>query len=144
MGGGRHPPRRRVPPLGPAHRAVPPPGPLTCPIDDAGHRVPARMDTGLAVVVVLVALAVSAAVVLLIGYGRRYREEQQAIEAAERRRAAESRPMWDPTAPTDDRPLAADQPGGGWHGPSASGGFPAVPSQRTGEHDRDRREPDEA
>ena len=42
------------------------------------------------------------------------------------------------------------QTGGGWHGPTASGGFravdpaapgPAVPSQRTGEHDRDQREP---
>jgi hypothetical protein len=43
---------------------------------------------------------------------------------------------------------AATENGGGWHGPTASGGFravdpagePDVPVQRTGEHDSDRRE----
>jgi hypothetical protein len=39
-------------------------------------------------------------------------------------------------APADDPWLCADRSNTGWHGPSASGGFPAVPAQRTGEHDR--------
>ena len=93
------------------------------------------MDTGLTVVVVLVVLAVVAAVALLLGYGRHYRRIQQDIEAAEYRYRAGASPP------------GTDLPGGGWHGPSASGGFPAVgpatpeqaiPAQRTGEHDQDQ------
>lgn len=72
-----------------------------------------------------------------------------------------------PTAGTDHQRRDEDTPSesvpawqddGGWHGPSASGGFravdparrdtsppsePVVPSQRTGEHDRDQHEPAE-
>jgi type II secretory pathway pseudopilin PulG len=95
------------------------------------------VDTGLTVVVVLVVLAAIAGAALLVVQGRRYRQEQQRIEDA-----LLSEP--------DDLQLGADRPGGGWHGPSCSGGFPAVdptqsepevPAQRTGDHDRDRREP---
>ena len=90
------------------------------------------MDIGLTVVIVLVALAV---VALLAAQARHRRQER--IE---------------PEHSTRDPAASAVRFGGGWHGPSASGGFPAVdpaslepqvPSQRTGEHDRDQREPDE-
>jgi hypothetical protein len=102
------------------------------------------MDIGLTVVIVLVALAV---VALL------------AAQARHRRRAAAE--LIDPDRSTRDpgpgaRPdelwTGVDRSGGGWHGPSASGGFPAVdpasrepqvPAQRTGEHDRDQPEPAE-
>jgi hypothetical protein len=73
------------------------------------------MDMALAIVVVLVVLAAIGAATLLVGYERRQWQERQGIAGAQ------------PSAPPLD---------GGWHGPSASGGFPAVPSQRTGEHDR--------
>jgi hypothetical protein len=87
----------------------------------------------LAVVFGMVVLAMIAGAALVVVQGRRYRQEQQRIEAA-----------------VSDRPASsdADPPGGGWHGPSCSGGFPAVtpavPTQRTGDHDRDRREPGRA
>jgi hypothetical protein len=91
------------------------------------------MDIGLTIVIVLVALAV---VALL------------AAQARHRRRAAAE--LIDPAARPDELWTGVDRSGGGWHGPSASGGFPAVdpasrepqvPAQRTGEHDRDQREP---
>jgi hypothetical protein len=99
------------------------------------------MGVALTIIVVLVVLGVVAVVAVLAGQGRRYRREQQRIiEAA----------ISDQPAPTDDMPLATDRPGGGWHGPSCSGGFPAVtpassdpvvPTQRTGDHDHDPHEP---
>ena len=130
------------------------------------------MDTELTVVVVLVALAVIAGVALLAVQGRRRKQERQRIEAAEQRHEAEirsasarrreaeaselaARARQDREA-AEERHAAANRidpdrgTPGGWHGPSASGGFPAVdpasrepvvPAQRTGEHDRDRREP---
>ena len=97
----------------------------------------------LTIVVVLVVLGVIAMVAVLAGQGRRYRREQQRIEAA----------ISDQPAHIDDLPLATDRPGGGWHGPSCSGGFPAVtpassdpvvPTQRTGDHDHDQHEPGRA
>jgi hypothetical protein len=93
------------------------------------------MDTELTVVVVLVVLAAIAGASLLVLQGRRYRQEQRRLEAT----------IPDHSAQTDDLPLGADRPGGGWHGPSCSGGFPAVdparpepgvPAPRTGDHDR--------
>lgn len=90
------------------------------------------MDTELTVVVVLVMLAALAGAALLVVHGRRFRQEQQRMAAALLRKP-------------DDLQLGADRPGGGWHGPSCSGGFPAVdpasrepvvPAQRTGDHDR--------
>ena len=93
------------------------------------------MGVAATIVVVLVVLVVIAMVAILAGQGRRYRREQERIEAA----------IPDQPVHTDDVPLATDQPGGGWHGPSCSGGFPAVtpassdsvvPTQRTGDHDR--------
>jgi hypothetical protein len=72
---------------------------------------------------------------------------RQDREVAEERHAAADR--IDPDRSTHDQRFGADRSGGGWHGPSASGGFPAVdpakreqvvPSQRTGEHDRDQHE----
>lgn len=84
------------------------------------------MDTGLTVVVVLVVLAVVAAVIILVGYGRRYRREQERIESA----------LADRPTHTDDPQFGTDHPVDGWHGPSCSGGFPAVPEQRTGDHDQ--------
>jgi type II secretory pathway pseudopilin PulG len=93
------------------------------------------MDTELTVVVVLVVLAAIAGAALLVVQGRRYRQEQRRLEAV----------ISDQPVQTDDLPLGADRPGGGWHGPSCSGGFPAVdparpepvvPAQRTGDHDR--------
>jgi hypothetical protein len=91
------------------------------------------MDIGLTVVIVLVALAM---VALL------------AVQARHRRRAAAE--FSDPAVRPDELWTGVDRSGGGWHGPSASGGFPAVdpasrepqvPAQRTGEHDRDQRGP---
>jgi hypothetical protein len=99
------------------------------------------MEFGLTVVIVLVVLAV---VTLLAEQARRRRQERDRIEAAELRKAAARGVELDRAARTDDL-LATDGSGGGWHGPSASGGFPAVgpakrepvvPSQRTGDHDR--------
>jgi hypothetical protein len=93
------------------------------------------MDIGLTIVIVLVALAV---VALL------------AAQARHRRRAAAELIDTDPAARPDELWTGVDRSGGGWHGPSASGGFPAVdpasrepqvPAQRTGEHDRDQRKP---
>jgi hypothetical protein len=95
------------------------------------------MAMALTIVVVLVVFVVIAMTALLVVQGRRYRREQQRLEDAL------------PSEPADPQ-LGADRPGGGWHGPSCSGGFPAVdptqsepevPAQRTGDHDRDRREP---
>jgi hypothetical protein len=106
------------------------------------------METGLTVVIVLVVLAV---VTLLAAQARRRRQERDRIEAAELRKAAAHGVDLDRAARIDDL-LGADGSGGGWHGPSASGGFPAVdpakrepvvPSQRTGDHDRHQREPGE-
>ena len=151
------------------------------------------MDTELTVVVVLVVLAVIVAVAFLAVQGRRRRQEQHRIEAAEHRHEAEIREAsaqrreaearehaararqdrevaqernaaadridpdrpaadTDPAARTDDLQVDADRSNGGWHGPSASGGFPAadpakrepaMPTQRTGEHERDQRDPAE-
>lgn len=67
---------------------------------------------------------------------------RQDREVAEERHAAAERIDPDPAARTDDRRPGADRSDGGWHGPNANGGYPAVPSQRTGEHDRDRHEPE--
>ena len=73
----------------------------------------------------MVVLAMIAGAALVVVQSRRYRQEQQRIEAA-----------------VSDRPAQpdVDPPRGGWHGPSCSGGFPAVnpavPTQRTGDHDR--------
>jgi hypothetical protein len=100
------------------------------------------MAMALTIVVVLVLLAATAMAAILAVYGSRRRREQQRIEAA----------ISDQPAPADDLPFSPDRPGG-WHGPSCSGGFPvvdpasprpAVPAQRTGDHDRDRREPGRA
>ncbi|TWF76207.1 hypothetical protein FHX44_112096 [Pseudonocardia hierapolitana] len=96
----------------------------------------------LTIVVVLVLLAAIAMAAILAVYGSRRRREQQRIEAA----------ISDQPAPADELPFLPDR-AGGWHGPSCSGGFPAVdpaaphtrvPAQRTGDHDRDGREPGRA
>jgi hypothetical protein len=100
------------------------------------------MAMALTIVVVLVLLAAIAMVAILAVYGSRHRRELQRLESA----------ISDRPAPADDLPFSPDRPGG-WHGPSCSGGFPAatpappepvVPAQRTGDHDRDRREPGRA
>jgi hypothetical protein len=103
---------------------------------------------------------------------RQDREVAEARHAAadrvdpDRRMDGDGRDTAEPAGRTDDLHMGAGrdegrqreqgeptphwQTGGGWHGPTASGGFravdpaapgPAVPSQRTGEHDRDQREP---
>jgi hypothetical protein len=84
------------------------------------------MDTGLTVVVVLVVLAMVAAATLLVRHGRQYRQEQRRLESA----------LADRPTHTDDPQFGTDRPVDGWHGPSCSGGFPAVPEQRSGDHDR--------
>jgi hypothetical protein len=92
------------------------------------------MAMALTIVVVLVLLAAIAMTAILAMYASRHRREQQRIEAA----------ISDRPAPADDLPFSPDR-AGGWHGPSCSGGFPAVdpaaphpavPVQRTGDHDR--------
>jgi hypothetical protein len=73
------------------------------------------MAVALTIVVVLVVLAATAmAAVLVVVRGRQHVE---------------------PALPPADQGPGIDQLDGGWHGPNASGGFPAVPTQRTGEHD---------
>jgi hypothetical protein len=74
------------------------------------------MNMALTIVVALVVLAAVAVVALL---------------AMRRAQRAET-----PEPAVGDLQLGADPPHRGWHGPSASGGFPAVPEQRTGEHER--------
>jgi hypothetical protein len=73
------------------------------------------MNMALTIVVALLVVAVIAAVAVL------------AVRRAERADAGE--PV------LGDLELGADPPERGWHGPSCSGGYPAVPAQRTGEHD---------
>jgi hypothetical protein len=101
------------------------------------------MAMALTIVVVLVVLVVIAMTAILAVRSRHYRREQQRIEAA----------ISDQPAHADDLPFGTDRRGAGWHGPSCSGGFPAVepaapgpmvPAQRTGDHDRDRHEPGRA
>jgi hypothetical protein len=101
------------------------------------------MAMALTIVVVLVVPTLIAMSAILVVHGRRYRREQQRIEAA----------ISDQPAHDDDLPFRTDRRGAGWHGPSCSGGFPAVdpassgpvvPAQRTGDHDRDRHEPGRA
>jgi hypothetical protein len=78
------------------------------------------MAAVLTLVAVLVVLAVAAVVAVF-------------IVRATRRLDADLAPHH--TAVGDDLLPGVDRPAGGWHGPNASGGFPAVPTQRTGEHD---------
>jgi len=94
----------------------------------------------LTIVVVLVGLTMIAMTAILAVHGSHHRREQQRIEAA----------ISDQPAHADDLPFGTDRRGAGWHGPSCSGGFPAVgpaapepvvPAQRTGDHDRHRHAP---
>jgi hypothetical protein len=84
------------------------------------------MAVVLTLVAVLVVLAVAAVVAVFIVRATRRLDADLASG---------------PVAGGDDLLPGVDQPSAGWHGPSASGGFPAVPAQRTGEHDRTQRAP---
>jgi hypothetical protein len=72
------------------------------------------MAVALTIVVVLMVLAAAAMAAALVVRGRHH---------------------VGPATPTADPGPHTDLFNGGWHGPNASGGFPAVPAQRTGDHD---------